>query len=139
MLTPQEWNEALSPDKHWNDRYATVAREARTVLLASVKTLSTTELADILYPPQFMRGDEGMRARRCIFKALLKNAEKALFDCATRGPEKRNKFGTVRPWRWHAPDPTKVAYSGPWMPATMPIPIGGEFTDQQGITWKRLS
>ena len=113
-MTPVDWNVLLAPTVPWQDAYATVEREARRMLTAYLEpaaTVSTTHLADMLYPPDQMRGEAGIAARARIFKALAALAEKGLSDCASRGAPMQKKAWragklqqtTVRPWLWHAP------------------------------------
>lgn len=108
-LLPQQWNDAMASTVRWQDAYATVEAQARLILqhdirAAAPNTLTTTELVEILYPPQFIKSENAKYARERIFKALRALSVRALADCATRGLPKKTKFkGTARPWLWHEP------------------------------------
>jgi hypothetical protein len=107
-LIPSQWHDALAPTVPWKAAYATVSEQARIILQHDVRaaapnTITTTELVDILYPPQYLKTDNGKNARTRIFKALSKLAVHDLADCATRGLPVKKKFGVVKPWLWHEP------------------------------------
>lgn len=112
-MTPNDWNRLLAPAVPWQEAYAVVAREARAYLIAlkpaGVETMSTMDLAAGLYPPQDMRGEVGVAARKRIFKALAALAKHELDDCVVKGEPRAAKIGgktvTARPWRWRAPQP----------------------------------
>jgi hypothetical protein len=66
--------------------------------------ISTGDLVEALLPEARCRGHTEQEARKRLYRALMTLAENSLGDCATRGPEKKNKFGgTMRPWLWHGP------------------------------------
>lgn len=105
-MNAAEWNAILAPHVPWQDAYVAVEREARAYLvLTDAKLLSTTELADALYPPADMRGEAGIGARRRLFKALAALTNHGLQDCCTRAEPCKSRRGlrTVRPWLWHTP------------------------------------
>lgn len=106
-MTPNEWNKALAPNVPAEIASAAVAGIVRATLDGSALFLSTTELADLLYSPHDMRGDEGMAARKRLFGCLRWLATHSLVAYATPGgPVIRTRFGkrrAERPLVWHAP------------------------------------
>lgn len=109
--TPDQWNAMLAPAVKWPDAYAAVQEQARLLLTRyhwqRPEGVSTVELAEALYPEAEARGPAAVSARRRIFKALAALTERGLADCATRGEPVQRKFGMIRPWIWHKPDPTR--------------------------------
>lgn len=113
MYTLDQWNAVLAPAVTWQDAYAAVEEQVRLLLSRYAyqrpEGATTAEVVEALYPFGDTRGLEGLKARARIFKALAALATRGLADCATRGDPVTNKMGkTVRPWRWHAPDPNVV-------------------------------
>lgn len=109
-MTPAEWNRALR-DVPAVIAGNTVAQQVRALLDGGAYFLTTTELADLLYPPQHARGDDGMAARKRLFACLRWLAENGMAPYATRGdPVIRTRYGRKRvehPLIWHAPIETK--------------------------------
>lgn len=98
------------------------------------QTLSTKELAELLWPEALARG-EGITARKRLFKALAALAPRGLSEYCTRGEPTRNKrLGRdVRPWRWHSKRKRAA-------PSLFPdMEIGGRVTDLNGDIWERIS
>lgn len=115
MMTPNDWNEALRPDRDLRERYDVIANVVRTFLvgggaiIGEGEMLSTNDLVEALYPARYVRTDAGHDARKLLFRALSARVlgKHALADCMTFGPE-RSKFGKAqRPALWHAPFPVE--------------------------------
>lgn len=105
---PAEWNRDLAANVPWQSAYATVEREAKAFLTASVLAdatpLGTAALVEHLYPAAAVRGEEGVAARNRIFKALDALTGYGLRDYCSRGePRLNHAKKTVRPWLWHGP------------------------------------
>lgn len=116
-MTPAQWNAALAPTVPGVVSGNAVAREVRALLDSSAAFLSTTGLADKLYPPEHARGEEGQAARRRLFNCLRWLAENGMRDYATRGePQVRKRYGRQRlerPIIWHAPIKAEAARTCP--------------------------
>ena len=112
-MTPAVWNMVLATAVPAALASEHVAREVRTLLDSSTAFLSTTELADRLYPPEHARGEEGQAARRRLFNCLRWLAGNGMSDYATRGePRVRKRYGRQRlerPIIWHAPVKAEAA------------------------------
>jgi hypothetical protein len=107
-MTPQEWNAALSANVPWQQAYATVETATRALLNAwpDDEYGATSDLVEELYPMKLVRGDDGVYARKRIFKALMALAPRGLKDCCKKGAPKR-RFGNggpmIQPWEWFKP------------------------------------
>ena len=102
-MTPAEWNAILAKEQPWKVAYAAVERAVKAHLDLAEDTISTNELAEALYPPQFARGD-GILARARLYKAFAALARHELQAYCTRGELTKSKRGVmIRPMRWHSP------------------------------------
>ena len=123
MMTPQQWNVALSPAKSFTECQSAVFREAVKVLrdIPADYPLSTNELADMLYPPAFAHG-EGITARRRLFETLFRLAKNHMKSRTSRGAPRRvhyagkrifhtNNSRTICPILWHQPTEEPVTCS----------------------------
>jgi hypothetical protein len=108
--TPDQWNAVLAPAISWRDAYKDVEQQTRSMLgtLRDGDTISSADLVEALYPVEAARGEDALKARTRIFKALSALAERGLGDCCTRGEPVKRRFGMIRPWRWHAPVPGRA-------------------------------
>lgn len=105
MTTPAEWGVLLAPDVPAREVNAALAKLVRIELthVPRLSPLTTTELAEKLYPGHLARG-EGLGARNRLYQALMYLAMTELADCATKGAERGMKgFGRkkIKPWLWH--------------------------------------
>lgn len=107
-MLPAEWDRDLAKEVPWKTAYATVEREAKAFLSASVLAdaapIGTGALVEHLYPANLVRGESGVAARNRIFKALDALTAFGLRDYCTRGePRLNHAKKTIRPWLWHGP------------------------------------
>jgi hypothetical protein len=100
------WDEAIGPNVKWQDAYPQVAAGARAALMRfpSGGNRTTAALVEALYPEHMATGP-GIWARNRLFKALSALTVRSLADCCTQGPPQKARFGAIRRWSWHAPDP----------------------------------
>lgn len=109
-MTQRDWTKILARGMPWRECYPVVAEAARECLAPRVGLfpLKTADLVQALWPDP-ITGIEHSKARSRMFKALMAQAEHELADCCTAGEPFYHKGlkTTIRPWLWHAPDPSK--------------------------------
>lgn len=119
MDTKMNWTEIFLPNIPWSECYPIVEAAARPHLanLPSGYTITTEQLADLIWPAVDCRGDENLLRPR-LFRALEALSKHGLQTCVSFEEDTTSywaqKLGkSVRRKRWHAPglDNPSVRYT----------------------------
>jgi len=107
-MRSEPWIELLAAQRAWRDCYPIVAHKVCAALAGETEPISTSALAEALWPVASVEGVIAVKCRQRLFQALKAMATRELAAYARRGEAYQRKvfnhgrwvIQTARPWLW---------------------------------------